>query len=316
MEISIQDWNETEDEARAVADLMAGCFPYMPAIPPAGSLAHFRLWLRNEGSFQILARGCEGMHGFAWLSHRPGGPRPSYGLIAVHPEYRHRGLGRRLLSDFLRRARALPPGAVRTRYRADCPEADHLLSGAGFTDWERLHGCRWSAARTLPDWALAKEAQLLAKGIEIVDMDGLRGLRSDWREAFYAHECEILPDIPTQQGPMPIPFDRWSEQVDQWGNDGQVGFFAIKGDRLLGSIRACPGAQNSLLIDLTGVSAEHRRKGLSTVLKLALMRHAIAHGRSGLRSQNHVGNPMFDLNLAFGFERVDDCRDVVLRLES
>ena len=57
-------------------------------------------------------------------------------------------------------------------------------------------------------------------------------------------------------------------------------------------------------INYTAVARTHRRRGLSTALKLKAFEHAAEIGATMITTQNHHHNPMLDLNLKLGFERV------------
>jgi hypothetical protein len=76
-----------------------------------------------------------------------------------------------------------------------------------------------------------------------------------------------------------------------------------------------PVIEGRVQLQQTSVSRDYRRRGISIALKCAAVRNVRARGGREIHTQNHVANPIFELNRAFGFDPIDTLVDVVYELK-
>lgn len=60
--------------------------------------------------------------------------------------------------------------------------------------------------------------------------------------------------------------------------------------------------KGKFLTGLTGVVANHRRKGIAAALKLRAIKYAHQHGVKVIETGNEENNPIYQINLMLGFQ--------------
>ena len=86
-------------------------------------------------------------------------------------------------------------------------------------------------------------------------------------------------------------------------------------DLLLSCIWLSLSNPDKLYTGLTGVRRAYRRRGIATALKTQAIAWAKTQGASYLETDNEENNPMYQLNLALGFQPIPALLDYILELD-
>jgi GNAT superfamily N-acetyltransferase len=144
-------------------------------------------------------------------------------------------------------------------------------------------------------------------GMKLVPLTDLPYDNEDFQRRAYDLRWEINQDIPSTDTPQREPFERF---VEMWISGAIVPrecfFFAVAEDgELTGYTNGRPlkGMPEKFDTFTTGVARAHRRKGVATALKVRIIEWCRDNGYRWIDTGNEKDNPMYDLNLALGFER-------------
>lgn len=146
--------------------------------------------------------------------------------------------------------------------------------------------------------------RLRKEGLEFISLAELDARGGDWRRDFHEMHGEVLCDVPMQEVPKPIPWDRFEKMLgDPKRYDLASKFIALDGGRMIGVSELQPNAADPSLGQtmLTGVVQSHRRRGIATALKATAMKWAMDHGMRRIATDNEENNPMLELNQKLGF---------------
>jgi GNAT superfamily N-acetyltransferase len=143
------------------------------------------------------------------------------------------------------------------------------------------------------------------KGVEVLSRDEYAARDPNWKRTYYELHVQLMRDVPQPSGTADQTFEDFITFIDgPLGADERV-FFAIVGGRPVGVTElflseAKPGHAAT---GLTGVSREHRRKGLARAMKLHAAHWAREQGITEIWADNEADNPMLKLNEQIGFRR-------------
>ncbi len=155
------------------------------------------------------------------------------------------------------------------------------------------------------DQFASQEASFRHGGYEIVTLAELEA-QGDWRERIWQLKEAILDDVPHSEPRSPQTFERFCEVYpSEMAFPRLTTFFAMKDGELAGMSGGEKTFVNPTSFDthLTGTRREHRRQGIATSLKLHVIRWCQENGVLTIDTGNEKDNPMYQLNLALGFEK-------------
>jgi GNAT superfamily N-acetyltransferase len=229
------------------------------------------------------------------------------GFVGVLPEYRRRGLGRRLAEQVL--AFAAQTGMERLNAAVQDRElldAQPLLDQLGFAELERY-------VRSVQDPRTVDVSRLPDLRHALADY-GIRTLPFTeidcpvWRRELYSTVNAIEHDQPSAGGDWEDP--SFEDFERRWffrpGVIKDALFVAIEGDRVVGLTVLVEVLEGELDVDDTGVLGTHRRRGIARVLKLMATRWAAERSIPRVTTENNIVNEaMLALNRELGFRPVE-----------
>jgi GNAT superfamily N-acetyltransferase len=159
------------------------------------------------------------------------------------------------------------------------------MTTRGFEEYDR----QIELAREIGD---EEDAPVPPPGIELAELDPRR------LEAAYAVWVEGFPDMPTSPK-IPVPsYEDWLEEEVP----GPVTFLALDEGQVVGAAALMDRTDRLAEHGLTAVLRSHRRRGIATALKQALIHWAAEHGYRELSTWTQDGNAaMQAVNLELGY---------------
>lgn len=225
--------------------------------------------------------------------------------IAVHPDYRQRGVGAALYDILSSDLQAFDPLVLRVQGRENQAERLQFWQQRGF----REYGRRWQSSLDVAAFDLTPftgyEQRLATQGINLQAYSAL-GDDPDRDRKLYELQWELDQAVPGADQLTKMRFEQFKRQVTDNPAFVQQGtFIAIHDTEFVGmSSLFLNEADNSLVIDLTGTRKPYRRKGIALGLKLHGIVYAQAHGHPRIVVHNDEANVgMLALNERLGFKR-------------
>lgn len=294
-----------ETRGRLGADEVAAVLALVEAATDADGVRplneHVMLHLRYGGDEQarnVLLYEGDRLAGYAHVDPTDVVEGPS-GELVVHPEFRRRGLGRRLLDAVL----AETGGRLRLWAHGDHPGAERLAASAGLERVRSLWQMRRSLYAAFPD-------PVVPEGVRL---DTFRPGRDE--QAWLAVNARAFADHP-EQGAWTLEDLKRREQ-EPWFDP--AGFFlAWRGDRLAGfhwtKIHGDGEHAHEPIgeVYVVGVDPSEQGTGLGRALVLAGLRHLRARGLAQVMLYvDEANTPAIRLYESLGFTHWDT--DVMYR---
>lgn len=146
---------------------------------------------------------------------------------------------------------------------------------------------------------------LEAEGYRIASLNALKLEFQDWARRAYALDAALMADVPLPEPFKPMPFPMFKKELTGPYVDHDAIYFAIFDGNWIGSTALQPNQVDPRIMTtgLTGVTRDHRRRGIAQCLKVESIEWAKRQGATRISTDNEEGNPMFQLNLALGFKK-------------
>ena len=226
--------------------------------------------------------------------------------IWVHPDHDGPDIRPIVLQHTLDRLRDQDLIAITSGMLDDKPEAMRFFAEYGFKPvaeekLSKLDVTRFDEARYA-----AHLERVRAAGIEIVTLRALQGRDPDWERKLYDLDVTVNQDIPSTGEKHYPPFEDWrAMRLEGPKFDPDGWFVALDGAHYVGHSQGSINAESEPVQFVTGVTStrrEYRRRGIATALKVHAIRYAKARGVQEIFTTNDSKNPMYQLNLALGFQ--------------
>lgn len=302
-----------EDDWAAVTQVRMAVFPDAPATPEEMRQEMLRIDPTRYVNEWLVAEDhtSRAVAAYAWYHHVPWSHHPhKYRVrLAVHPEWEHRGIGRRLMDQVLASLRARGAERIKGAAREDRPRSIAFLQRYGFVEHAREFESRLMVAQCdlsrFPDHAhrAAEDSVILTTLAEELKRDPHCLL------AVYQAHCILDIGAPRDDPDMPTPptSEEFLAQEIHHPRALLDAFFLAKfGDLYLGesALKRSDADATLLYQQLTGVLPEFRGKGIATALKILTIEYAKRHGYREIRTWNSSKNgPMLAINGKLGFVR-------------
>jgi GNAT superfamily N-acetyltransferase len=217
--------------------------------------------------------------------------------LVVHPEYRQRGAGTKILDRLLTDLRSTNPAAAHARVRQDHDEAVSFLQNRGFGEHQRMFGLRVNFAEVnVGDfWPLID--RLALQGIQISTLAGELASDPECLNKLLDLHNAVLPDWPDPELVTfrPSTYESFATRVDrEAGSRPEALFIAIKDNRYIG--------YSGMFALGTAVRPQFRNRGIATALKVRTLRYAQQTQVSS--AMTCTANPiMLAINEKLGYRR-------------
>jgi RimJ/RimL family protein N-acetyltransferase len=237
-----------------------------------------------------------------WL-HAPG----VYLLDAViTPEWRRRGIGRALLAKLEPFAAAQGAERILTDCREDFAASIRFLERAGFHNI----GIRFESKLDLETFDESRFAgvfeRVAAGGYILTTLDAERPAQPAADRMLYDLYHRVVAEVPLPGGVyIEQTYENWRNMLDSPTTDLAGIFIAKSGDDYVGMTSLELLQDGPAITSMTGVSPEHRGRGLALALKLLSFRFLKERGYRETRTHNDTANPpILRLNEKLGYQRL------------
>lgn len=222
----------------------------------------------------------------------------------VEPGEQGRGVGSALFEALLDDLAKRRPSVLQSFTREDRPVAIDFLTRRGFEVTLREQYSKLDLERFDPAGFADTVESVRRSGIEILSATELAGRDPDWVRRAWELNGEIIPDVPDDDTLVNEPFAEFAKLFEHPAYLPDGYFIAVDGDRFVGvsSVWRNRAKEGELFTRLTGVVRSHRRRGIATALKVRAAGFAKSMGATTIATDNEENNPMYDLNVALGFE--------------
>ncbi|MBC8135551.1 MAG: GNAT family N-acetyltransferase [Fibrella sp.] len=228
--------------------------------------------------------------------------------LLVRPEFHGEGVGKMLYDALWSEMVRHHPTYVKIEWREDMTRAVRFFEERGWSEVSRWYESRLDIAGFDFTPFADDFDRPLGEGITITSWHDLKASDPDADRKMWQAVMEMLPDVPSDEPFVPMPFDEFQTVVMNRPNLDHNGFFvavdASTGDYVGISHLWRRQADNDLDTGLTATKRSHRRKGIALALKLRVLQWAQANGFRALRTGNEVNNrPMLAINERLGFTK-------------
>jgi mycothiol synthase len=244
-----------------------------------------------------------------WYGHRPGlyHPRKLHFNLAVHPEYRRRGVGSAMYERMLTGVRPFDPIQIMTGTFEDQRGGLEFLGKRRFVERMRAWVSFLDVARFDPSPFRGVFERIESEDIAIRSEEELSA-DPEFERKLHDMFVEVLQDVPAPDPIKPPTFERFVESRRNDINRIPEAFLVAvhlptgvyAGTTSLWKMHAA----DFLSTGLTGVRRAFRRKGIALALKLRTLEYAGKTGAPRIRTDNESGNrAMLSINEMLGFQR-------------
>lgn len=302
----IRKFQPTEDEYKAITRINNLAWPEYKL-----TVAEMKNWDKKRGTdyyFQRYVGAKNGeivCSGVCYQTFEAYHPRKFRFDINVDPVYARQGIGSEFLDFIINSVADKNPIAVGSVTLGDMEAGVSFLKKYGFKVIMRLP----RSFLDVDGFSAEKYTGVLERvgesGVRIVSLNELKDIDSDWKRKLYELEWEVAKDVPCTEEPKKRSYEEF-EQTDLGSLNflPDCYFLAIDGNRYVGltTLWARQAYTDKLDTGLTGVVRSHRRRGIATALKVHAIEAGRKHGIKKIGTDNEEHNPMYDLNMALGFQ--------------
>lgn len=326
--ITVEPFGYRQVDYDAVVQIYNRCAPLYPSVA-----ADWQRWDRNRIPEHLFRRfvACrtadDKIVGYGFYMHRSWAfhPRKFYFGIYVDPDLQGLGIGRTMYTHAMDALAPHSPISLESSTYADKPRARRFLEDRGFAVKMRDHCSRLELADFDPDLWADTVHRVDQSGIVVKNLTQLRRDDPEHLRKLYEMIFEIVQDLPSHDPITPTPYDIWLKRfADDPNRIDEAFLVALDGDHYVGvtMLERSRATDKTLFTDLTGVCRTYRRRGIATALKV----HALAFAKANFRTaegdipfvvtENEVNNPMFQINVKLGFEKMPDELSYIKTLQS
>ncbi|MBM76579.1 MAG: hypothetical protein CMK59_14320 [Proteobacteria bacterium] len=303
MKIKIEQWDGQYDDACAMQNIAELCNPILGTMDRQNILHFYRGVTKGFAQSTLIAKLKNEICGYALLC--PGASEHTVRLVGgVHPDHRSKGIATKLYTEILERIKQHPSKTeIQSGTLKSCPAGTLFLKKLGFTQVDQGHWSSRSVTAPFPSWAIEKVMQFEKASLTIVLGSEFETLRADWDREWWSLMMSANKDIPSTIPFQPIPFEIWRPRLNPPFLNRNHSLIALDELTPIGVLHLDDVVNGKINICYTGTASSHRRRGISTVLKIKSFELAKKLGAHTIGTFNHHKNPMLHINKRLGFEQ-------------
>ena len=197
----------------------------------------------------------------------------------------------------------------------DPPHYTQVILNKGFVHNDQSFLSEYQCHQDIPQFLLEKQERFYQEHQgRCLTLQDLQTQDADWQRHWYEFEQNTMLDVPSAVPMEKMSFTDWERLTLQNIKPSACLLFLTIGQEIVGMIHALQ-SDNVYFIEFTGVAAQYRRQGFSSLLKVELIQHARTEKIQAIRTMNHQANPMFQLNQAFGFKVLEVQKTYALKID-
>ncbi len=257
----------------------------------------------NDAWNRLVATEGQRVIAFADAGNSQSRPRQKFTLyMAVHPEFRRRGIGTELEQRQRVFARQHGGTELTATIREDDAGSRAFLERLGYQEAYRRFQMELDVREF--DWRRHQGWRDRLAGLRLLTF-AEAGPSEETLKQLYEMSVMLTADVPHPDGAPTFSYEEFTKDVAAPGFRPDALFIVADGDQWV--------AMSGLLVRegrpshtyFTGVGREYRGRGLATVLKLATIEYASDHGIIAMRTTNDtVNSPMVAVNEKLGYRRL------------
>ncbi len=222
--------------------------------------------------------------------------------MAVHPEFRRRGIGTELEGRQRPFARQHGGRVVTALIRENDTGSRRFLERLGYHEAYRRFEMELDVERF--EWGRYPRWRDRLGNLRLFTLADA-GPREDNLKKLYALSVILGEDVPHPDGPPRYSYEVFKKWASGPGARDDAVFIVADGDQWVGTSGMGVPEGRPAYTFFTGVSREYRGRGLATVLKVAAIEYAKTHGVTAMRTTNDtVNHPMVAVNEKLGYRRL------------
>ncbi|MBI5958168.1 MAG: GNAT family N-acetyltransferase [Chloroflexi bacterium] len=307
MTLTIQPFTYSDDEYRVALDINAAVFNEPPDSlaewqhddqTRSADYAFYRDLVRRDNTVIAYVETYQNQYSYH--------PQKYECRIFVHPAHDGPDVRPFVLEHVLNKLRSENLIALTSGMLDDKPEAMRFFEEYGFKPVAEEKISKLDVTRFDDTQFEAIFERVRAAGITISTLRELQQHDPDWQRKLYDLDVTVNRDIPSTGEKIYRPFEEWliyRLQGPAFDPDGW--FVALDHGLYVGQSHGSISAEGDPVQFVTGVTStrrDYRRRGIATALKIHAIRYAKAHGVPEIFTTNDSKNPMYQLNLALGFQ--------------
>lgn len=299
----------TTDDFQALADLQTAIYPDRPAVEEDYVEQYDNLTKVAEIAFGRWVAEVDGqVVGASWHQRESWNPHPRKFILGgrVLPGCQGQGIGKALYEVAMQSLAEYDPMILWSNSREDTPRGVRFLEDRGFREYTRDSESWLTVSEFDPNPFKDVTRQMQEQGIVIKPYSELIDTMPDFDQKLYELEMDIIPDIPSDEPFERVSFEKWYEDTLETEMVIKDAFMvAVDGEELVGMSNIWGDrASDMLYTGLTGVKRSHRRKGIATAMKVAVIDYALDNGNPIIKTDNDETNTgMLSINYRLGFKK-------------
>ncbi len=229
-------------------------------------------------------------------------------FVAILPAWQGRGWGKQLYAHGLAQlTHAHTVSEVFCETRADMTRGVRFLLDRGYELYKTTCLTEYRIANYNPQTKYPLLQRVLDSGVQIVSIRSLMATTDDWFARYHALLKEFKADMvypPTER----TLEEHWQQhQADEF-YDPDLSFVALYEEEWAAytSLYRSSSDPGLYWTTLSGTRRKFRRRGLATALKVRAVEAVRAQGGVRIRTDNDPKNPMYRINVQFGFDALPD----------
>lgn len=307
--MEIREAQQTENDLDIIAGLWQTLWPDTPR-SGAEMLTELRSQPADDPRYHWIARSEGQAVGFMIAGPETWERAPGRFEVfaALLPEFQGRGWGKRLYAEGL--AHLTGAHEVSMLYcstRDDMPRGVRFLEDQGFELYKTTCLTQFRVAAYQENVQGRHLQRALADGTRIVTMRELMNAEDDWFSRFHYMVKECKSDLFYPPTEVTLK-EHWRQFNEDQLYDPDVSFVAVCDGEYAAytSLYQSPSDPGLYWTTLTGTRRNYRRRGLATALKAKAVETVRSLGGTRIRTDNDPRNPMYRINVDFGFESLPD----------